>query len=63
MNMRDDYEPELDDEYEGAVSCKHCGYGPLDWHHTGVRWVLLDDDSKIHDCRGTASIDEFEEIT
>lgn len=51
-----------DDEREGEVTCKFCGNGPFDWHHTGKRWVLLDDNGRVHYCR-TASVDEFEDLS
>jgi len=52
-----------DDELEGAVLCKYCGAGPFNWHHTGKRWVLLDDDDKAHYCSkaAPATADEFPE--
>lgn len=52
-----------DDEHEGAVFCKFCEAGPFDWHHTGKRWVLLDDEGTIHRCSkaAPAAADEFPE--
>jgi len=41
--------------------CNRCGKRNLDWHHTGVRWRLMEQDGKLHDCLSKpASPDEFE---
>jgi hypothetical protein len=55
--------PDADEERVSRPRCKFCNKGPFDWHHTGVRWVLLDDDGKIHRCSkaAPASADEFPE--
>lgn len=43
------------------VTCNRCGKRNLDWHHTGVRWRLMEQDGKLHDCLSKpASPDEFE---
>jgi len=43
------------------IRCQHCGVGAT-WTHTGVRWALLDNTGRLHNCRtGPASTDEFED--
>ena len=42
-----------------AVKCKWCGK-TCTWHHTGVRWSLLDPLGRLHDCKPKpAAVDDF----
>ncbi len=63
----DDYFEPVDEDdpgYQGNdVVCKHCGAEHLDWHHTGVRWRLLNSDGKFHVCNTAASADDFEVVS
>lgn len=57
-----------DDEEEDAkampgdeVRCNRCGEGPFTWTHTGVRWRLVGERGKLHECHGApASADDFD---
>jgi len=60
----EDYISDFFDDYENEVECKFCGIGPLQWEecrgaHNRKKWVLIDEDGNIHDCRGAATSDEF----
>lgn len=60
MTYFDEYD--YDEEPKGK-RCKHCGAGPFTWHDTGMRWVLLDDDAKVHRCAPVATADDFDDVT
>lgn len=60
-----DFEPDPsddDEEERGQVTCKRC-QAQCTWHHTGVRWVLLDEDAHIHSCGAVASTDDFDDVS
>ena len=61
--MRLRHEP-FDDDFEPRedVVCDKCGEGDLRWHHTGVRWALLDGDNRIHCCT-VAKADDFDDVS
>lgn len=46
-------------EEGGPVRCKRCGQGPFTWLHTGVRWRLVDDNNRFHECLGITP-DDFD---
>lgn len=59
--------PDADDEYEAqfdqeprSTTCKACGADGLTWHHTGVRFILIDEDARPHVCRPNS--DDFEAL-
>lgn len=67
----DDYDPSDRDYtyyyYHGGKiyrpTCSMCGKS-LTWHHTGVRWALIDRAGHLHYCRPTeASVDEFANVS
>ena len=53
---------ELDEPRDTAVKCKHCGKTAW-WHHTGVRWTLLNVDNTQHNCRAVAPASDFDDIS
>ena len=48
-----------DEPRDTHVKCRYCGKSTW-WHHTGVRWALVDVKGKLHNCR-QATADEFPE--
>jgi hypothetical protein len=50
------------DEPAALPTCNRCGEGRT-WHHTGLRWALLDDAGRLHNCSVGASADEFDDLT
>ena len=49
-----------DDEHpEGGVRCKRCGADGLEWLDTGMRWRLIDENAKPHECGRVASAEDF----
>lgn len=59
-------EPDDDEEAAKAgpgaeVMCKHCGQGPFTWVHSGVRWRLVGERGRIHQCAGApGTADDFD---
>lgn len=53
-----DFEPADDEPQE--VTCERCGEDGLSWHHTGVRWILIDAKARPHVCRPNA--DDFDVV-
>ena len=51
-----------DDDEPGDVRCNRCGKHGFTWHHTGVRWALIDDHNRLHVCGTVASTDDFEDL-
>jgi hypothetical protein len=61
MYDRDDEEEEAKAMPGYEVHCKHCHQGPFTWTHTGVRWRLVGDRGKLHECGGVpGSADDFD---
>lgn len=63
--MYDDYFEGWYDDYQPRdtrIKCNHCGKHAT-WHHTGVRWRLINDDGNFHTCTKPASVDEFDDIS
>lgn len=46
---------------DGYVTCNRCSQGPFTWLHTGVRWRLVDDRNRFHECTGVKP-DDFEDL-
>lgn len=64
--MSQDYDHYRDDERDEGdedVQCRRCHQRGFTWHHTGLRWALLDDDNKIHECGTVARTSDFEDLT
>jgi hypothetical protein len=51
---------EEDPRSDASVVCRACGADGLSWHHTGVRWILVDEDARPHVCKPSA--DDFDEV-
>lgn len=51
-----------DHDEPGDVQCRRCHQRGFTWHHTGVRWALIDDHNKLHVCGTVASADDFEDL-
>lgn len=46
---------------EDGVRCKFCGATGLEWVDTGMRWRLVDEAGKFHECRtNVAGAEDFE---
>lgn len=57
-----DFDPsDLDREYYGLqpVICKRCKAQVDGWHHSGMRWLLMEANGKPHVCDVT---DEFADL-
>lgn len=53
---------DLPDELEGEQRCKFCGAEGLEWIDTGMRFRLVDESGKFHECRRrVASAEDFDE--
>lgn len=54
---------ELDPDVE--VTCKRCGKKNLQWYDSGVRWILIEQTSKLkpHVCTTRVNDDAFEDET
>ncbi len=50
-------EPDDDDK---SVTCRRCGASGLEWINTGVRYRLMDDAGKFHQCQTKAPASDFE---
>ena len=50
-----------DDEQDNdeGVTCRRCGATGLEWINTGVRYRLMDDTGKFHQCQSKARADDF----
>ena len=57
------YERDEEDGHGNDVTCARCGAEHLDWHHTGVRWRLLNPNGTFHVCNTAASADDFEVVS
>lgn len=44
---------------DDEVMCERCGQGPFTWLHTGIRWRLVDEKSKFHECHAVSK-DDFD---
>lgn len=54
-----------DDEFgnempAGDVTCKRCGTPGLEWVDTGVRWRLIDERGRPHECGQVAKAEDFD---
>ncbi len=61
----DFYEPSPFDDYEELpqVECKYCGSEGVYWEETANGWRLFNEaDDTLHDCRSTASADDFDDL-
>lgn len=54
----DDYERDPDNN----IQCNRCGQRGLSWHHTGVRWRLMDQRGRLHVCPPVDASDDFEVV-
>lgn len=46
---------------DDEVTCERCGAGPFTWLHTGVRWRLVDERARFHQCADKpATTDDFD---
>jgi hypothetical protein len=45
------------------VQCRRCKKGGFTWHDTGVRWALIDDAGKLHECGTVAKLSDFEDLS
>lgn len=55
---RQEFDPDDWDE-DRTVICKFCGKSGLFWNHNDVRWELIDEDDKPHNCRRSSPVDDF----
>lgn len=66
-DIADDHADRLFDRYDEhedeGVTCRRCGEGGLEWTNTGVRWRLMNDDGKFHECQATAEACDFKDET
>ena len=61
MSYLDDHDGDYDEPE--SKTCNRCGKSGLWWVHTGVRWALIDEDTKeLHVCN-QATVNDFEDLT
>ncbi len=69
--MSDDFSGYDEDERyaeENEIRCKYCRKRDLLWQegrgeHNRKKWVLVDENGDIHDCRKAVSVDDFPVVT
>jgi hypothetical protein len=52
-----------DDNEDEGVTCRRCGATGLEWINTGVRYRLMGDDGKFHECATKPDTSDFKDET
>lgn len=62
LGARGEFDPgdEDYDEEDNGATCKRCGVAGLEWFHTGVRYRLMEENGKFHECKQIDCSDDFD---